>query len=263
MKTLPAAVMLGSLRLGAGAAVLLGICAGMLFVPCGEARAQAQLDLEGGYVFSVSNDVQIPGTTGTRFSLTDELGSDNTLFMRGRLSYTFGERHVVSILVAQLNIPASGRVGKPIVFEGVTFPALAWLKADYRFDSYRLTYRYTVRRSERFTAGVGVTGKIRDAAITLESVDLVSRKENTGFVPLINFEVRWRFARDIWVLFEGDALAAPQGRAEDVLLAVQYFPSEKFGFKGGWRFLEGGADNEEVYSFAFLSYAVLGFYANF
>ena len=243
--------------------LLLGACVAMLLAPCDGAWAQAQLDLEGGFVFSLSNDVRIPGTTGTRFSLSDELGSDNAPFMRGRLSYTFGTRHVVSVLVAQLVIPASGRVGRPLVFEGETFPARTPLKAEYTFDSYRLTYRYTVRRSDRFSAGIGVTGKIRDAAITVESADLVSRKENSGFVPLINFEVRWSFARDLWLLLEGDALAAPQGRAEDVLLAVQYFPSEKFGFKGGWRFLEGGADNDEVYNFALLSYLVLGFYANF
>jgi len=227
------------------------------------ARAQVQLDLEGGVVFSILNDVQIPGTTGTRFSLVDDLGSGSQLFFRGRVSYALGKRHIFSLLIAQLTIPAAGKVSEELVFEGVTFPARAPLKAEYTFDSYRLTYRYIFRRSERFEAGIGLTGKIRDAAITVESWELVSRKENTGFVPLINFEVRWSFARDFWLLFEGDALAAPQGRAEDVLLAVQYFPSEQFGFKAGYRLLEGGADNDEVYNFALLNYAVLGFYAKF
>ena len=105
--------------------------------------------------------------------------------------------------------------------------------------------------------------EIRDASVAVESAEYVSRKKNTGFVPLVNFEVRWSFANDFWLLFEGDALAAPQGRAEDVLLAVQYFPSEKFGFKAGYRVLEGGADNDEAYTFALLNYFVLGFYANF
>jgi len=222
-----------------------------------------QLDLESGAVFSLANDVQIPGTTGTRFSLVDDLGSDGEWFFRARISYGLGGRHLVSVLIAPLTIPASGRVAEPLVFEGVTFPARTPLKAEYTFNSYRLTYRYALHASERFQAGVGLTGKIRDAEIRIESADEVAAKKNTGFVPLINFMVRWRFARDFWLLLEGDALAAPQGRAEDVLLAVQYVPSEKFGFKAGYRVLEGGADNDEVYNFALLNYLAFGFCVNF
>ena len=48
----------------------------------------------------------------------------------------------------------------------------------------------------------------------------------------------------------GDALAAPQGRAEDVLLAPYVDLSERVRFRIGYRLLEGGADNDEVYNFA-------------
>ena len=48
----------------------------------------------------------------------------------------------------------------------------------------------------------------------------------------------------------GDALAAPQGRAEDVLAALTYGKSDKFRIKIGYRILEGGADNDEVYTFS-------------
>jgi len=34
--------------------------------------------------------------------------------------------------------------------------------------------------------------------------------------------------------------------------------SEKIGIRAGYRILEGGADNDEVYNFALLNYAAAG-----
>ena len=239
------------------------IVACMLLTPRAGVRAQAQLDLESGMVFASYSDVRIPGDGGTLFSLIDDLTSETEAFFRGRISYTFGGKHTLSLLVAPLSIPAAGTFDTPIDFTGVTFPAGEPLTAKYRFDSYRLTYRYALKRTDRLEVGLGVTGKIRDAEIRVESVDQVAAKKNTGFVPLINFLVRWNFERRFSLLLEGDALAAPQGRAEDVLVALQFWPSESVGFKAGYRILEGGADSDEVYNFALLNYLVLGFLANF
>ena len=62
----------------------------------------------------------------------------------------------------------------------------------------------------------------------------------------------------IGVPFEGDALAAPQGRAEDVLLAGTCKFSDQFLLRLGYRILEGGAGNNEVYNFTLFHYASLG-----
>ena len=60
------------------------------------------------------------------------------------------------------------------------------------------------------------------------------------------------------LLFDADALAAPQGRAEDVLLAATWALREGLFVYAGYRTLEGGADNDEVYTFAWFHYAVAG-----
>ena len=57
---------------------------------------------------------------------------------------------------------------------------------------------------------------------------------------------------------DGDALAAPQGRAEDVLIAATYEVSDNLAIRAGYRILEGGADNDEVYNFALFNYASVG-----
>lgn len=216
------------------------------------------IDIEGGGVLSGYNDVRIPGTTGTLFSLVEDLETDFSLYYRIRVSYLIADTHLFSFLAAPLRLEAEGRVDRPVVYYGETFGAGEDLEALYRFDSYRLTYRYEFHRTERLRVGFGVTAKIRDASIRIESRDRSAEKKNTGFVPLVNFQIEWRFRPQLGLLFEGDALAAPQGRAEDIMLALFYERDRRMRVRCGYRILEGGADNDEVYSFALLHYAVLG-----
>ena len=66
------------------------------------------------------------------------------------------------------------------------------------------------------------------------------------------------FIEPFSVLLDGDALFSQYGRAEDVLLALQYHHSRRLALRMGYRILEGGADNDEVYTFALFHYAVFG-----
>jgi hypothetical protein len=75
-------------------------------------------------------------------------------------------------------------------------------------------------------------------------------------VPLINFNLEARLIDAWWLMVEGDALAAPQGRAEDVFAGVRYDVDERGSVRLGHRLLEGGADNDEVYNFAWINYLV-------
>lgn len=223
-----------------------------------KSQAQLQLDLESGLVFAGYNDVRIPGDTGTLISLSDELEIEPSSFFRLRLQYSLGERHTVGMLIAPLRLEAKGEVDRTVIFQDEEFAANTHLESRYRFDSYRITYRYGFHRGEKIQVGLGLTAKIRDASIGLQGADKKSEKTNTGFVPLINFMARWVITDHWGLLLEGDALAAPQGRAEDVLLALNLWPDNKIGFKIGYRILEGGADNDEVYTFALLNYLVVG-----
>jgi hypothetical protein len=230
-----------------------------LLIPAApELQADISVDVEGGVVFSGYNDVRIPGNTGSDISLTDDLKTDESGFWRMRLGIDLGEKHRLSFLVAPLRLDASGSVDRVIEYNGVTFEAGEALSARYRFDSYRLTYSYALVRSDRIDFDIGFTAKIRDAAIRIESELTSSEKTNTGFVPLINFSMDWSWASRFGFLIEGDALAAPQGRAEDVLLAPYVDMSDRLRLRIGYRILEGGADNDEVYTFALMHYASAG-----
>ena len=150
-------------------------------------------------------------------------------------------------------------MNEPLEFAGETFPANTEIDGTYKFNSYRLTYRYDFVKTPANEFGMGFTAKIRDAKIALKGGGLSAEKANVGFVPIINFRYLHNFSERFAMVFEGDALAAPQGRAEDVMLGAIYEVNQKVSLKAGYRVLEGGADNDEVYGFALFNYAVLGF----
>jgi hypothetical protein len=225
--------------------------------------AKTSVELESGIVSAGMSDVRIPGDTGTLFSLTDDLKSETPPFIRIRIIQPVGERHTISLLYAPLTIVSKGKLHKDINFAGTVFPANNNAEAIYKFNSYRITYRYEIVKNLKTEFGLGFTAKIRDAKIELKSAGLKSEKANVGFVPIINFRFHQNLNDKYGLLFEGDALAAPQGRAEDVFLGATYELSESMSFKLGYRILEGGADNDVVYNFALINYAVLGLQYNF
>jgi hypothetical protein len=220
--------------------------------------ADWSFDIESGFAYSGYNDVRIPGNTGTDLSLSEDLDAKSTGIVRIRFARTLGDRHQISILIAPLRFESSGTLNRDVDFNGVRFVSGLLLNSLYRFDSYRVSYQYTWYSSTRLRAGTGFTGKVRDASIRIDNGAVSSEKANTGFVPLINFALDWRFGSRVGLIIEGDALAAPQGRAEDVLLAIYAEPTHALRFRLGYRVLEGGADNDEVYTFAMIHYLSVG-----
>lgn len=235
------------------------ISAFFIFIPV-SAHGDWLFNAEGAYVWPGYIDVRIPNETGTLFSLKDDLPAESKIVYRLRLGYRFHPKHSISVLFAPLSLNAQGSVDKDIFFNEDFFPANTDLKALYKFNSYRLTYRFDFVNSEKWKVGLGLTAKIRDAEVRLEDSEKSSSNTDVGFVPLLNFRVEWMFSQKMSLLLEGDALASPggQGRAEDVLLALFYRLSDSVRLKAGYRILEGGADVESVYNFTLLNYVIAG-----
>ena len=225
-------------------------------------NAGGYFDMETGLVFGGYNDVRIPPDAGTEFSLTDDLDTDANRFVRLRAGMSLGERHELSFLFAPLRLYAEGVITRAIHYRDHDYAAGTRLEARYRVDSYRLTWRYALWRSARIDFDLGLTAKLRDAEILLEGDDARTAEENTGFVPLLSFGFRWHVRNGLDMILDGDALASPggEGRAEDLLAAVQWQVRPQTGLRLGYRFLEGGADVEDVYNFALIHYLSLGVY---
>lgn len=221
----------------------------------GASEGKWSVDIEGGMVTPGYNDVQIPNNeTGTRFSLKKDLDIKQKAYYRLRLIYRLGKKHALSLLYAPLSLDAAGILESPVNFEGVHFESGSSVNALYQFNSYRLTYRYQLVSKSKLNFWIGFTAKIRDAEVKLETDTLESSKTNVGFVPLFHVYMEWKWGKRLGFLFEADALAAKQGRAEDVAAAIFYHLGRNVKLKFGFRFVEGGANVDEVYTFAMINY---------
>lgn len=215
------------------------------------------VEIEGGPVWQSSNEVEIPNDgTATRFSLADVVGSGPWPAGRLYLTWNLAERHGLRLLLAPLSVTAAGVLARPVEFAGASY-APGQVRGTYTFNSYRLSYRYRFRDTERLTAWVGLTAKIRDAEIALEQGTTSSSSDDLGFVPLLHLAADWRVAPQWQVAVDADALAGGPGRAVDAALKAGYDLSESWRLSAGYRTVEGGADVSSVYNFAWLHYAVL------
>lgn len=223
------------------------------------AEPGVELAAEFGATFQNKNDVQIPNDDeGTRFSLKDITGSGPWASARLNINWNINERHGVRFVLAPLSFSETGIIDKPIDFAGETFDPEQSVKASYRFNSWRAGYRYNFYDTNDWQLWVGGTLKIRDAEIELEQGDVRSSDDNVGVVPLLYLGAEYRF-NDHWqFIADFDGLAGGPGRAFDVSARFAYAPSDKWRFSLGYRGLEGGADTDDVYNFAWFNTGFVG-----
>lgn len=216
------------------------------------------LALEAGAAWQRRNDVQIPNEPpNTRFALDEVVGDGPFYGGRVTLDWPLSERHRLRFAIAPLGIDEAGTLASPVVFQDTTFAAGA-VQAKYRFDSYRASWRWRFRDTARWTWDIGATLNVRDAEIRLTQGGVSRSRSNTGVVPLLALEGQWRFAPRWRGVLDFEGLAAPQGRAIDLALKVAYDATPRLAVNAGYRLLDGGADNDDLYTFARFDQAVLG-----
>ena len=226
--------------------------------PPSKAAPAFSIELEAGPVWQSGNTVQIPNDDGgTRFSLEQLVGSGPWPAARLYFDWNIKGRHGLRFVFAPLSYIESGTFDEVVNFNGTTFQPGVPTEATYKFNSWRIGYRYRFHQGTRWTWWVGATANIRDAEIGLQQGATQSADTDVGFVPLlyisgtVKMTPHWRFILD----FEG--LAGGPGRVEDLALKFAYDISERWSVTGGYRTVEGGADVDAVYNFAWFNSAVV------
>lgn len=236
------------------AAVVVSVLAG------GTARAQDPpkivLDLEAGALWLARNDVQIPNETGTRFSLQELIGSGPSALTRAELTWNINPRHALRVVYAPVRVERSGTPAVGLLFAGEQFAAGVPTEAVYKFSSYRATYRYRFYEGETWSWRVGGTAFIRDARVALAQGALAAEDTDVGFVPLAHLNGEARLGERWLVVLDLDVAAAPQGRAIDFGGRLRYALTDRWSLGAGYRTIEGGADVDQVFNFAWLNAAV-------
>jgi hypothetical protein len=217
--------------------------------------------LEGGGVWFSRNDVRIPGDTGTRFDMLDLTGTGSDPYVRIYAIYNFNEKHALRLTFAPLEVAGTGWLNEDVTFRDDVFTTDSSVKGKYTFNTWRLTYRWSFYDHKRWRLGFGAALLVRDADITLEQQNKRQSKDDLGLVPLLHGYTKYRLNNRASIILDVEGAWSPMGRAVDAALTASYDFDSGWYIAAGYRILEGGADNDDVYTFAMLHYALatLGF----
>lgn len=160
------------------------------------------------------------------------------------------ENWALRFLFAPLELSYPYRSSSVSVFNNTSFSANTSLTAGYKFNSYRASILRYFDPSPEFSWHVGFTAKIRDAYITVSDGSTLLRKDDLGFVPLLNLGLDWMFLKHLTLSLDLDGLAGGPGRAFDGKADVQWSVAPTFDLGLGYRFVEGGASITAVQNFA-------------
>ncbi len=218
------------------------------------AASPFDLKVSVGASFQESNDVQIPNdTNGTRFSLNDIAGSGPWPGVRLEGIWNINDKHGIRVLLAPLSYSEEGSVAEPIRFAGETFNVNQPVTGAYTFNSWRVGYRYHLRARDNWDFWLGGTLKVRDAEIKLTQGAVTSSDDDVGLVPLLYLAGEYRLEGPWSVAADVDALGGGPGRAIDLGLSVNYAVSTQWNLGLEYRVLEGGADIDDLYNFAWFN----------
>lgn len=226
------------------------------------AHAQLRLSIESGYVTTQYNEVRVPNggqAPGTLFSFNDDFAEGGSgYFLRGEIAYLINERHTFEITAAPLVLDYQSSSQSDILFAGATFSGEN-VEGQYKFNTYRLSYRYKLVNRSRFSFDLGASLLVRDARIALIHPTVEAEDTDLGYVPLVSFELTYDIGDRLSVFLKGDALVGPVGRAEDIFAGLLYEVIDDIvQIKAGYRVIEGGADVYQVYNFAYFHFADFG-----
>jgi hypothetical protein len=210
---------------------------------------------ETGAVWQNRNDSKISPANGTRIAI-DDLDDGPFFHHRAEARYKFNSKHAIRAVYAPLDINITGSRDTPTSFNGVTFDASSPLEIRFRFNSYRLTYIYSFWDSSEDILNLGITAKIRDAVTSVSQNGNFSEYDNIGFVPLIYFEYQKKLTESLRFNINFDGAIASQGRAVDLALKLRKRLNNNTDLGIGVRTLEGGAENDKVFTFSWFTYAV-------
>jgi hypothetical protein len=235
------------------------ICATLLCLSAGTASAAEpgwDIQLELGATFQQKNDVQIPNDDdGTKFALDDISGSGPWGTVRADINWNIDEKHGMRFVLSPFSYSETGSLDEPVRFAGEEYAPDEHIRASYRFNSWRVGYRYNFMDREDWRLWVGGTLKIRDAEIKLSQQGVSSNDDDLGVVPLLYLAAEYQINPQWLLQADFDGLAGGPGRAFDISARIAYRPDDKWTVGLGYRGLEGGVDSDDVYNFAWFNTA--------
>lgn len=121
------------------------------------------------------------------------------LFQRFSLDVEIAKRHTVTFLYQPLTIETSTVVPTSttggLTIEDRTYPAGTGIDLKYGFDFWRVSYLFSIVRTDSFNLGAGLSLQLRNASIIFAGTegDNVRVNQNLGPVPILKLKTEYRF----------------------------------------------------------------------
>jgi len=224
-------------------------------------------EFETGIITTGYNDIQIPGNSGSLFSLSDDLKADMSYNFRFKLVQPIAEKHRLIFMYAPLKIKSSGKIQKIYQEEFFEFGEMSIptnqvpdldFNGEYRLDTYRQSYMYDIIKLSKTQISAGASVEIRDEAIKLTGGDYYGKRSDSAVVPSVNLKIVNALNDKISLLAEADVLIDSKNRAEDIYLGMSYKILKDSKLNVGYRILERKTDKAEIFNSAVFHYLTIG-----
>jgi hypothetical protein len=170
--------------------------------------------VELGFTKVLNHTLQF-GEDGSNFDYVKQGGQELLFFFqRYSLDVGLGDRNTLTFLYQPLTLETQTKVPEDkkngVTIEDVTFAPGTGLDLKYGFDFYRISYLFSIVRTERFMFGAGLSLQFRNASIVFESTDgsAITVNQNLGPVPIIKLKSQYRFPCGIFLGAEVDGFYA-------------------------------------------------------
>jgi len=228
-------------------------------------QSEWQLRIMPQVAFGGRNTIQRPNDEqGTRVNLNNEFSRKNkaTFSPRIELEYNYNRHHIIAT-AALVNDKFEGTSYRDIIYDKELFRAGNEIETKYKFNTYRIGYRYRLVDKPQLAFEIGATLLFRDAYISMEDISKKAKFSNFGVAPLLSYYLEWKATEHFSLLSYGDAFAIKLGRAEDIFVGGKYQFTPRLSGMAGYRLLEGGSDVDKVYTMAAFHFASIGIGYNF
>lgn len=183
------------------------------------------------------------------FGLDAITGDASRLAGRVGLGLQLAPRQELRLVYAALDFDEMGRSSHPGVFQDHASSAGPPMEAIYRFDSYRLGWRYTMLENAEWTWKLGATTRVRSAEISLRQGEVMESRRDTTLLPLLTLYGEYRFAPRWRGILDFEGLTGGGGRAIDLGLRVSYDMTRNWALGAGYRMLDTSVDGANLYNF--------------
>ena len=229
------------------------------------AQSDFRLRLYPQVAVGANNDIRCPNNSdGTLLSLPGDLHRTSAAVFAPRVEFEYAyRRHHIMLAAVFVRENFTGHASEPIHFNQALFATGSSIDALYRFDTYRLSYRYRLVNRPKFQLELGATALLRDAMVAMTGDNQHSEFYNLGVVPLISYYIGWTPISALTVYSYGDGLSPNMAarRISSQASNTTFIPTSASW--PGYRLIEGGSNVKSVYTFALYHFLSIGLEIHF